>query len=355
MSENKYIIDKDSLTGIADAVRDKLGVGSSIDDENAGYYPATGYILKFNTIQKKIAGQGTNVIFSMANGNEQIQTWCGKVPEKIKFTRASNPFYTTIYCNGAEVIPQSGSSKPVEKIISYPTNGTITVTEYNGLNSFAVTPPAITIEFLDNDENSLRIINGDTSFSYDGQTISFLTGSYNAAIPFTLNDIQTKITNMEVGIPPLTTVPTFKLYSGRSGGNAINLSSQFSTQEEMLKHLVDIVPGAPGSDYNILTGSYNGDSVGRYPICKDKYGRWISMKKLGITIPLAYINYGYSSPVDNRILDEAHNNDLTFCFGNTSPFDMGTCWIAIIDRYILLGYSNYLDVYTNWYSAIVEV
>ena len=29
MSENKYIIDKDSLTGIADAVRDKLGVGEA--------------------------------------------------------------------------------------------------------------------------------------------------------------------------------------------------------------------------------------------------------------------------------------------------------------------------------------
>lgn len=39
MSENKYIIDKDSLTGIADAVRNKLGNGEAITDENAGYYP----------------------------------------------------------------------------------------------------------------------------------------------------------------------------------------------------------------------------------------------------------------------------------------------------------------------------
>lgn len=37
MSNNKYIIDKDSLTGIADAVRDKLGVGEATDDD-AGYY-----------------------------------------------------------------------------------------------------------------------------------------------------------------------------------------------------------------------------------------------------------------------------------------------------------------------------
>jgi hypothetical protein len=38
MSDNKYIIDEDSLVGIASAVRDKLGVGTSIDDDEAGYY-----------------------------------------------------------------------------------------------------------------------------------------------------------------------------------------------------------------------------------------------------------------------------------------------------------------------------
>ena len=37
MSDERYIINKDSLTGIADAVRDKLGVGEATDDD-AGYY-----------------------------------------------------------------------------------------------------------------------------------------------------------------------------------------------------------------------------------------------------------------------------------------------------------------------------
>lgn len=36
MSENKYIIDKDSLTGIANAVRDKLGTGEATIDETTG-------------------------------------------------------------------------------------------------------------------------------------------------------------------------------------------------------------------------------------------------------------------------------------------------------------------------------
>ena len=50
MSDNKYIIDKDSLTGIADAVRDKLGTGEATTDSQTGdiIYPEDkGYYLKY--------------------------------------------------------------------------------------------------------------------------------------------------------------------------------------------------------------------------------------------------------------------------------------------------------------------
>ena len=47
MSDNKYIIDEDSLVGIASAVRDKLGVGTGIDDDEAGYYSAQIKMLGF--------------------------------------------------------------------------------------------------------------------------------------------------------------------------------------------------------------------------------------------------------------------------------------------------------------------
>lgn len=53
MSNNKYIIDKDSLTGIADVIRDKLGNGSSINDPAAGYYPdptKSTFSAKFSTV-----------------------------------------------------------------------------------------------------------------------------------------------------------------------------------------------------------------------------------------------------------------------------------------------------------------
>lgn len=134
----------------------------------------------------------------------------------------------------------------------------------------------------------------------------------------------------------------------------INLSSRFSTQEEMLEHLVDVVLGTPGNDVNGTTGAYGAREYGRYPICKDKYGRWISMKKLGITLP-SYLNYGYNSPATKATITNAHNNDLTFCFGTENPFSFGGYWIAIVDRYILLGNSDYIDSSTIWYSAIVEV
>ena len=119
----------------------------------------------------------------------------------------------------------------------------------------------------------------------------------------------------------------------------------------MLEHLVDVVLGSPGNVENGTTGAYSAGKYNRYPICKDKYGRWISMKKLGITLP--YLTYGYNSPATKWSITNAHNNDLTFCFGTERPFSEGY-WIAIVDRYILLGCTDYIDYMTYWYSAIVE-
>ena len=48
MSDNKYIIDKDSLTGIANAVRDKLGNGD-VGDDSAGYQHQKTIVGKFST------------------------------------------------------------------------------------------------------------------------------------------------------------------------------------------------------------------------------------------------------------------------------------------------------------------
>ena len=73
MSDNKYIIDKDSLTGIADAVRDKLGVGETTTDSQTGdiIYPEDkGYYLK-ETVIAKISGFGWSKTGYSGSFNQQ--------------------------------------------------------------------------------------------------------------------------------------------------------------------------------------------------------------------------------------------------------------------------------------------
>lgn len=79
MSENKYIIDKDSLTGIADAVRDKLGVGEAITDEDAGYYPVPGIVGVYApsiTISLNTGSTGTNT-YGLKLENSQYESLYG--------------------------------------------------------------------------------------------------------------------------------------------------------------------------------------------------------------------------------------------------------------------------------------
>jgi len=112
MSENKYIIDKDSLTGIADAVRDKLGPGEAITDDDAGYYEGEGLIAKFNlgnkpskksTSMKKIENDHNNnndLSLKMPQQNIGVISLSqGKVEKKKKdkdksiIKQANNTFY----------------------------------------------------------------------------------------------------------------------------------------------------------------------------------------------------------------------------------------------------------------------
>ena len=56
MSDEKYIINKDSLTGIADAVRDKLGVGKATTDPQTGdivYPEGKGYYIENEDVEEE--------------------------------------------------------------------------------------------------------------------------------------------------------------------------------------------------------------------------------------------------------------------------------------------------------------
>ena len=226
MSENKYIIDKDSLTGIADAVRDKLGAGEATTDSQTGdiIYPEDkGYYLK----EAKVAGlvypgdKGSQTPF-MNVSNETVQELCGGiVPTYIKFTVLTlasshsdsyiNPFGLSY--NGTKFYLQSDGGYNTylqnivgsTKTISYNSTVGCQIIGTSGsyrqsyqTYSYFEYPGSIKIEFLDGNENNiLTSVEGPISagLSSSNYTMEIPTSIVPAKIPFSIGDIQNKITN----------------------------------------------------------------------------------------------------------------------------------------------------------------
>lgn len=226
MSDNKYIIDKDSLTGIADAVRGKLGVGEATTDSQTGdiVYPEDkGYYLKQGNVAGFIypgnAGSQTSV---MNVSNETVQELCGGiVPTYIKFTvltlassyRAGYNAACGLSYNGTKFYLHAKGGYTTyllnvvgsTKTISY--NSTVgcqiigTSGTYNSgyqTWSYFELPGSIKIEFLDeNEDNILTSIEGPISagLSSYNYTMEIPTSLAPARIPFSIDDIQNKITD----------------------------------------------------------------------------------------------------------------------------------------------------------------
>ena len=138
MSENKYIIDKDSLTGIADAVRDKLGNGSSIDDPGKGYYPAPHIVSSFSV---KSLG------YSISPSSSETYYWCVIDNYSLYFDK---PF-TTVEISWT-------SSFANLTVNNYPTE--------NALSPFTVT-------FSDDSQNSLVIASTNSNIGYSPYNYSY--------------------------------------------------------------------------------------------------------------------------------------------------------------------------------------
>lgn len=270
MSDNKYIIDKDSLTGIADAVRDKLGTGEATTDPQTGdiVYPEDkGYYLK----QGKVAGlvypgnKGSQTPF-MNVSNETVQELCGGiVPTYIKFTvltlassyRAAYNYPCGLSYNGTTFYLQSkgGYNTYLQNIvgstktISY--NSTVgcqiigasgTYRESYQTWSYFDLPGSIKIEFLDeNNNNILASIEGPISagLSSSNYTMEIPTSIVPAKIPFSIGDIQNKITNYLIKGEKTTKAVMFflddsknnehALSVGWSGGWFINLNGSYAS------------------------------------------------------------------------------------------------------------------------------
>lgn len=218
MSENKYIIDKDSLTGIADAVRDKLGNGKAITDENAGYYPVPikklGYHETAGTTSFSGPGSGYEGETIYARPISELVDICGIRPSYIKVTVTSS----TGFKNNDIIFRYTN--------INSPSSSRVASVNFDFANRIAILPipddiddcyiaygayystyssqyskrdvPAYDAVFLDSNQNEIDI-NGYSGDSFRinqwTTTRTFLTKPSFEKIPFTIDDIQDKITN----------------------------------------------------------------------------------------------------------------------------------------------------------------
>lgn len=219
MSNNKYIIDKDSLTGIADAVRDKLGVGEATTDPQTGdiIYPEDkGYYLKEETVAK-ISGFGWSYTGYSGNFGRNHSP----LIEGAKWNEAvGEPWYsaeiTLINVGGNDRynmdVYYSGNNY---QTFTNVTSSTYTVSAPNGSTYFNLyfsnnysssrwngssSLGSLTVIFKDAEgkpikpkQSSYQYIWWDTSSQV--QTANFGTVDVETQIPFSIDDIQDKITN----------------------------------------------------------------------------------------------------------------------------------------------------------------
>ena len=215
MSENKYIIDKDSLTGIADAVRDKLGTGEATTDETTGeiVYPKDkGYYLKDTTVAK-ISGFGWSR--EGYNGNFG-QNYSPRIESADWDEAVGEPWYsveiTLVNVSGNDSynmsVQYSGGSQEFTTVrsstytVSVPNGSTYfnlyfyntySYSRYNGSSSLG----SLTAIFKDVEGKPIRPKQSSYQCHWSNvvRTANFGSVGVETQIPFTINDIQDKITN----------------------------------------------------------------------------------------------------------------------------------------------------------------
>ena len=327
MSNNKYIIDKDSLTGIANIVRDKLGVGEATTDETTGeiIYPEDkGYYLKDTFVAKwkkeattdTWSGTGTEYVIRANVTEEQLLRVCNGV----------RPVYVKIdidlTSSGGNIIVENSltSWSASNPIVTLPTSGRFFCQYVYSHSSYSTqfrqkSIPAVIFSFLD--ENQKIIIPENASKIVDeSYNRNLLQESVNAAIPFSIGDIQNKITNYlsKGGSSFEYPIPTQTLSSG-SGAWYLNLESTFSSVEDFKNRFLQASVNM-GTNYQAF-----------YLVC-GKDGKPASMKELGITLRNdIYSNLGSWDMNDVRT---SYENNLTFpLVWLSSPVDKNTFWLYV--------------------------
>lgn len=232
MSDNKYIIDKDSLTGIADAIRNKLGNGASIDDPAAGYYPdptKSTFLAKFKTVGgRHETGNSRYADIAMCGmTSEDHVAAFGDTPCRyIKITSLGDPINasssTSVTDDEFYVMPYFGRYGTKQRfnwakgrtiLISVPSDFALTAplafmfewqNDSNYKQNYDITAPEVQVEFLDENQNLMTssigsfsdYFSGWSSVSGSGDLTHTFEGEVGySPIPFSIDDMQDKITN----------------------------------------------------------------------------------------------------------------------------------------------------------------
>ena len=252
MSDNKYIIDENSLVGIANAIRDKLGMGTSIDDDEAGYYSAQIKKLGFTQPQSRAAysgpGSGYVVNWFIYCSVSDIENISGIRPSYVRVTLATtgstsariSRFYPTTstrvasanFTNGVAIL-----SLPAD-IDNYYLGYEVPYSTYSSQVQY-MTIPSFDVAFLDENQEVIDISDySGESFKFcriDSDTRNFSTSTKSIAIPYSIDNIQDKITNY---LEKPARTPSFHAVINRLNQNPFNVCDYVSSWDDVLYYLV---------------------------------------------------------------------------------------------------------------------
>ena len=214
MSNNKYIIDKDSLTGIADAVRNKLGVGEVTTDPQTGdivYPEGKGYYID-SVVTTMFIEVPDNNEYSISSGtrtkdfirctNSDYLTKVEKPVSEIEVegifgsTATGSKFKRYIVINSNSFQLDDSNTTNIQNFKqTFDTPQTYLTIYISVTNNYARTQSIrwsnVKIYLRDENGNLIDLIT--SGFPYNGCTIGTTTSQIQKPIPYSISDITDNI------------------------------------------------------------------------------------------------------------------------------------------------------------------
>ena len=348
MSDNKYIIDENSLVGIANAIRDKLGVGTGIDDDKAGYYSKQIKMLGFTQPDSSTTYQGSG---SGYLGKTFVSCSASAI-ENIGGIRPSYVRVTLPSVNATSDRIKSYDSTTGTTTVANFTNGVAILSLPDNINNYSLefeipysgsgwtqylSYPSFDVVFLDEDQEVIDISNysGESFRFYN--TRNFLIGMKDFPIPYSIEDMQDKVTNY-LGKISSEKVKVLKVFNDSSitpeTGSSVIVSNYISAAtyfqinfDSSSKYVTSVVPDL--SPENILYMYYEGtDSRGNttrfyfdsaiHQIEHYTSASIASGKRLSSATDYYFFKHNGTSNQGIMGMWDANNNILDLCFQQKS-------------------------------------